>query len=273
MTKPRLAEIVVLAVGLSSVLLAQTRSFEVASVKLNKTDEPQSVPQMQPGGRVTLINRTLRYLVQFAYSSVDSPLHDRQIIGGPDWVDSDRFDITAKMEGNPPPGPETANVARVMLRGLLTERFQLTLRKESRELPVYALMLARPDRRLGPGLRRRDDSCEGFLPRPGIPDLNGNTPLCGYLRGGQGTLNYRGVSISSLLRPNVLGGLERIVIDRTQLPGLFDIDLTWAIDTSAFTDAPSMFTAVEEQLGLRLTPTRAPVDVVVIDGAQRPSPD
>jgi uncharacterized protein (TIGR03435 family) len=134
-------------------------------------------------------------------------------------------------------------------------------------------VLARPDRRLGPGLRARQDSCEGVTPRPGLPDLKEDRPLCGYLRGGQGTLSYRGVSISSLLRPSAIGGLDRIVIDQTRLQGHFDIDLTWAVDTSASADAPSIFTAVQEQLGLKLEPTRAPLEVLVIDDAQLPTPD
>jgi uncharacterized protein (TIGR03435 family) len=86
-------------------------------------------------------------------------------------------------------------------------------------------------------------------------------------------LNYRGVPISSLLRGSALGGLDRIVIDHTRLPGLFDIDLTWAVDAGAPAEAPSIFTAVQEQLGLRLQPTRASLQVLVIDDAQRLSPD
>jgi uncharacterized protein (TIGR03435 family) len=273
MKRRRLVDVTALVLGLSAVLSAQAPSFEVASIKLNKTGDPQSVPQLQPGGRMTLTNRTLRYLVEFAYSSIESPLHDLQILGGPDWVDRARFDITAKMEVNPPPGRENANLPRMMLRTLLAERFQLKLRTESRELPVYALVLARPESRLGPGLRPRQDSCEGSIPRPGSPDLKGDRPLCGYLRAGQGTLNYRGVSISSMLRPSALGGLDRIVIDQTRLQGLFDIDLTWAVDPGASADAPSIFTAVQEQLGLKLNPTRASVEVLVIQDAQLPTPD
>ena len=272
MKRSSLAACAVMA-GLGVLLDAQSPLFEVASIRLNKADEPQSVPQMQPGGRVTLTNRTLQYLVQFAYSTIESPLHDVQILGGPDWADKDRFDVTAKMEGNPPPRPETANLARMMMRGLLTERFQLKLHAEPKELPVYALVVARPNGQLGPGLRRRQDSCERFVPPPGGPDLTGNTPLCGYLRGGQGTLNYRGVSLSALFRPNALGGLDRLVIDRTQLQGLFDIDLTWAVETAISSDVPSLFTAVQEQLGLKPESQHAPVEVLVIDHAERPTPD
>lgn len=270
-----------LVLGLSAVLTAQAPSFEVASIKLNKTGDPQTVPQMQPGGRVTLINRTLRSLVQFAYSSLESQLHARQIVGGPDWTDTDRFDVVAKMEGSPAPGPAAANLGRVMMRTLLEDRFQLKLRIESRELPVYALVMARPDGRLGPGLRRRPEGdCASYVPRPGPPpDPNGTTPLCGFLRGGalggQGTLTYRGVSISQLARPGALTG-DRLVIDRTALPGIFDIDLSWAVEASAdtpSTETPSIFTAVQEQLGLKLEPARAPVEVLVIDRAEKPAPD
>lgn len=265
--------------GFSILLNAQAPSFEVASIKLNKTGEPQSVPQMQPGGRVTLINRTLRYLVQFAYSSLESQLHELQIVGGPDWADADRFDVVAKMEDSLGPRP-SANLARVMMRTLLTERFQLKLRTESRELPVYALVMARPDGRLGPGLRRRPDSdCVGFVPRPGSPDPNGTRPLCGFLRGGalggEGTLTYRGVPIRALARPGAMTR-DRLVIDQTKLSGIFDIDLTWAVEAGAndpSIELPSIFTAVQEQLGLKLEPTRAPVEVFVIDHAEKPTPD
>jgi uncharacterized protein (TIGR03435 family) len=275
MTRRTFVDATVVVLALSTMLLgAQSPpEFEVASVKPNGTNTPQSGPQMQPGGRLTLTNRTLRYLVQFAYSTIELPLHDFQIIGGPDWVDEDRFDVIAKMEGNPSPGPATANLARMMLRGALAERFQLKVRSESRELPVYALVVTGPTGQLGSGLRVRQDSCERFVPQPGGPDLKGTTPLCGYLRGGQGMLNFRGVPISALFRPNALGGLDRLVIDRTNLQGIFDIDLTWSVETAAADNAPSIFTAVQEQLGLKLEPTRAPVDVLVIESADKPTPD
>ncbi len=278
--KRRDIAMVALFVGLGAVLSAQAPSFEVASIKPNKTNEPQTVPQMQAGGRVTLINRTLRYLVQFAYSSLESQLHAFQVVGGPEWADTDRFDVVAKMEGSPAPVPATANLGRVMMRALLEERFGLKVRTESRELPVYALVVARRDGRLGPGLKRRPESdCAGNVPRQGPPDPNGTTPLCGFLSGGalggQGKLTYRGVSISQLARPGALTR-DRLVIDRTALSGLFDIDLTWAVEAAAgdpSTDAPSVFTAVQEQLGLKLEPAKAPVDVLVIDRAEKPTPD
>lgn len=271
MTRPGLVNVVVLVIGLSGVVITQAPSFEVASIKLNKTGDPQSVPPIQPG-RVTLINRTLRSLVQFAYS----PMEQLQIIGGPDWADSHRFDILAKMEGKPAPGRANAESARLMMRSLLANRFRLIVRRESRELPVYALIVARSDGRLGPGLRPRPDlKCEGFVPPPKLPDLKENAPLCGYLRGGQGSLNYRGVTISLLAGSFSGGRVDRIVVDQTQLNGLFDVDLTWADENGAggLADSPSIFTAVQEQLGLKLNPSRAPVEVLVIENAELPTPD
>ena len=105
-----------------------------------------------------------------------------------------------------------------------------------------------------------------------MPDPAGAAPLCGYLRGGQGTLTYRGVTIarlSSSLR------LDRLIVDQTQLTGLFDVDLAWSAESggAGANDAPSIFTAVQEQLGLKLEPKRAEVDVLVIESAQQPTPD
>jgi uncharacterized protein (TIGR03435 family) len=262
---------VALAIGAAAVLHGQAPAFEVASIKINTSGEAQSGPPFQPGGRVTLTNRTLRYLVQFAYSSIDAPVQDSQVVGGPDWVDRDRFDVVAKMEGSPPPEPATADRARVMLRTLLADRFQLTVRQEMRDLPVYALVAVRRDGRFGQGLRRRAEAnCDGFVPGRGMSDPNGAVPLCGYLRGGPASLTYRGVTIGRLassLR------LDRIVVDRTGLSGLFDVDLAWAPESAEVGDAPSIFTAVQEQLGLKLEATRGSVDVLAIESAERPTLD
>src|SRR5947207_14697142 len=95
---------------LSAIIAAQTPAFEVASVKLNKTGQGPFVLPIQPGGRVTLQYRTVRSLVQFAYSPIDSPLQESQIVGGPNWVDTDHFDVVAKMEDDPVPGRATAEL-------------------------------------------------------------------------------------------------------------------------------------------------------------------
>ena len=266
---------------LSAAMAAQTPAFEVASVKLNKTGQGPFVLPIQPGGRVTLQYRTVRSLVQFAYSPIDSPLQESQIVGGPDWVDADHFDIVAKMGGAPPPGRATAELVRMMVRSLLVQRFNAKLHTETREIPVYALVLLRKDGALASGLRRRSEpNCDWFKPGPGLPDPKGSAPLCGFMGGGQGRLNSRGITMVQLARGLAPARLDRIVIDNTGLTGLYDVDLEWGVNSSApitlapaSNDAPSIFTAVQEQLGLKLEPRRGPVDVLVIDRIDPPTPD
>jgi uncharacterized protein (TIGR03435 family) len=266
---------------LSAAIAAQTPAFEVASVKLNRTGQGPFVLPIQPGGRVTLQYRTLRSLVQFAYSPIDSPLQESQIVGGPDWVDADHFDIVAKMEGDPAPGRATAELVRMMVRTLLAQRFNAKLHTEIREIPVYALVLARNDGTLASGLRRRSElNCDWFKPGPGLPDPRGSAPLCGLLGGGQGRLNSRGITMAQLARALAPARLDRIVTDSTGLSGLYDVDLEWGVNSAApippapaSNDAPSIFTAVQEQLGLKLEPRRGPVDVLVIDRIEPPTPD
>ncbi len=260
-------------------------AFEVASVKPNKSLSALMGPPFQPGGRFTMTNRTLKALILFAYSG-SIPLQDDQISGGPNWIDSDRFDVVAKMEGDLPLPLGTATVQRVrlMLRTLLADRFRLTLHMETRDLPVYALTMASSDGRLGPQLRRSDIDCTKLPPPPSGP-LNPDAPLplCNFLSAGSGLLNFRGVPIGVLSR--LAANVGRLVIDRTGLTGNFDLDLTWTPDqltpgpalpaalARSAPDSPSIFTAVQEQLGLRLESTRAPVDVLVIDRAEQPTPD
>jgi uncharacterized protein (TIGR03435 family) len=165
----------------------------------------------------------------------------------------------------------------MMMRSLLADRFRLKVRSDSRELPVYALVVARTDGRLGPGLRRRaEGECEQAVVRGGPPpDPTGPTPLCGFLAANvQGNLSYRGVPISALTRPGALTR-DRIVVDRTKLSGIFDIDLAPAPPDVAGNpaDVPFVFTAVQEQLGLKLEPGKALVEVIVIDHAEKPTPD
>lgn len=255
-------------------------AFEVASVKVNKSGEGWSLP-FQPGGRVTQTNRTLRQMILFAYSFSPPPgitdgwFQDFQLVGGPAWAASDRFDIVAKMEGNPPRDRATDDLARLMLRTLLADRFQLRLNTETRELAVYALVLARSDGALGPRLRRQTFDCDNApsptsLPEPGGPPRR----PCGHLGHPHPTsLSYQGVGIERVaigLSPTV----GRVVIDRTGLRGRFDVDLDWGPALGAPAEsAPSIFTAVQEQLGLKLESQRGPVEVLVIQHAECPTPD
>lgn len=154
MTIPRMvaaAQFVIALVFAGALLSAQSRetpAVDVASVKRNHTGDTESASFVQPGGRYTATNVTLRTLIKTACSR-----HDEQVIAGPGWIDADRFDLAAKAEGYSTPSA-FRDRARLMLRPLLTDRFTLGVRHERREIAVYSLALARADGRFGPQFRR-----------------------------------------------------------------------------------------------------------------------
>ena len=149
-------------------------TFEVASIKPNKSGDGRVLIGFQPGGRFTATGITLRMLIAIAYGT-PQPLPNFRIIGGPGWIDSDRFDIVAKAEGDVPPGPDSP--IPLMIRAMLADRFKLVVHNESRELPIYALVKARSDGKLGPQLRPATVDCaalaaargRGGAPPPGGP--------------------------------------------------------------------------------------------------------
>jgi uncharacterized protein (TIGR03435 family) len=198
------------------------------------------------------------------------------------------FDITAKAGSDVPPGPAGVPQKLLMLQTLLAERFTLAVHHESREAPAYALVLARSDGRLGPRLRRSDLDCRTLLmARGGAPAPRlapGERPPCRANVRADGTLLAGGLTMSDFA--NTLSRLtNRIVTDRTGLAGGFDIDLQFnpeGVDGLAppgpagalpGRERPSIFTALEEELGLKLQSMRGQVDVLVIDYAERPGPD
>jgi uncharacterized protein (TIGR03435 family) len=236
---------------LGALLLTQSLpSFEVTSVKPN-TSGPNVRIQPAPGGRLTLTYTTLRIAASWAFD-----VQFFAVVGGPDWADTDRFDIAAKAEGSP-----SRRDVRLMLRSLLSDRFKLRTHVESREIPVYALVVDRNGAGT-PQLKRSDVECAAT-------PAAGPSP-CAFSADWR-SIHARGMPVSALTEP--LGGVTgRVIVDRTGLTGRFDYDVTWtpqALDAGA----SSFFTAVREQLGLRLEGTRAPVDVLVIDGAEKPMPD
>jgi uncharacterized protein (TIGR03435 family) len=250
-------------------------SFDVASVKPNKDGGPSSV-RVTPGGMLSVTNNNLRNIIRNAWN-----ISNDQIVGGPDWLDSDRFDITAKASR-----PFSQDEARGMLKALLAERFGLVTRNETRELPVYVLVLARKDGALGPQMRKSDLDCAalfaavtagGKMPER-LP--NGNLPCGISVRAAQGLVVASPASMEQLTR-NLVGGVGRIVVDKTGLQGYYDFTLNFAPESvpgapaapAADVTAPSLFTAMQEQLGLRLEPGREPVQVLVIDRAARPAAD
>ena len=253
-------------------------AFEVASIKENVSASDNASVRVQPGGRVSVSNNSLRNIIRNAYN-----VQNYQIIGGPDWVSSVRWDITAKAPDDAPP-----QQLLLMLRTLLADRFKLVIRNETREMPIYALTLARSDGQRGSQLRASSVDCAAIFAAAKAkgeappPTTNGR-PTCGT-RTTRGSMMTTGVAMADFAR-NLGPFTGRPVLDRTGLTGTYDLDLTWTpedappgLDGTAprsqpSSDGVSLYTAVQEQLGLKLDAQRGPVDVLVIDSAQRPVED
>jgi uncharacterized protein (TIGR03435 family) len=259
-------------------------SFDAVSIRPNISSGPggRSGGAMQPQ-RFFVQNATLKAIIRRAYGRPGRApgnmldLLDQQVSGGPDWVANDKFDITATTIG-----PTEEMQMRQMVQRTLAERFQLKAHWEKRELPVYLMTMARPDRRPGPGLTLKSDAdcakgrTEGApqMPQPGVP---APPPNCGAIQFGPGQLIAGGVPmewvVSTFTNVPVITGIDRPVLDRTSLAGNYAFALKFAGPQNAnpVPDRPQFMTAVQEQLGLRLEATRAPVDVLVIDSVSRPS--
>ena len=262
--------------------------FEVASIRQNTSDDRARMGA-QPGGRVTVTNTPVRDLIAAAYGMYSAPamIHAR-ILGGPDWLDADRYDIKAKASGEFQFGPDgPPKDMLLMLRALLEDRFKLKMHFETRELPTYDLVLARTDRTLGPELRKSNVDCDavsaarraGQAPPPRGPI---EPPPCALISGPARTI--AGAASMQQLATNLTARVERPVVDKTGLTDRFDFMLTLTPDQRPLPQAPpglppidpngpGLFTALQEQLGLKLVPSKAPTDVLVIDGVEHPTPD
>jgi len=293
---PRSTSALLLLLALATGAAAQTAapaqttasrpSFEVASVKPNITGRRSG--NIQPG-RLAQGGVTLRQLARMAYGT-------NQIVGGPGWIDSELFDIEGKgsfdlsgFVGGPDGSPPRVYL---MLQQLLEDRFKLAVHKAMQERPVYALVTARRDREPGPQLKPSTFDCDahvaaivksGDLSGPSAPGSPPPAmPRCA-LGGGPGHLIADSIELSGLANA-LSSSTDRVVIDRTDLRGRFNVDLQWTPElvgpapaanaNAAATDAaPALVTAIREQLGLKLEPTTASIEVLVIDGATRPSPN
>lgn len=270
--------------------------FDVASVKVNKSGSTMMGMRPLPTS-FSMTNLPLRALIYQAYR-----LSTYQLVGGPSWIDSERFDIVAKApEGSRP------DQTPLMLRGLLAERFKLKVHGETREAQIYALTLARSDGKLGPKLSKTTDDCEKILaerraaaraggpgPVPFTPPGPNEKPVCTFsmrptpVPDGPPLLTFRagGQSLPTLVS-QISSFLNKRVIDRTGLTGLYDFELQFSMGTQMplTTQAPSgntptapiddgatMFDAVRE-LGLKLESKRGPVEHLVIDSVEKPTED
>jgi uncharacterized protein (TIGR03435 family) len=252
------------------VAIAQTDAapkFEVASIKRSAPDS-EAFMLAHPGGRLEISRATLKTLTAFAWR-----LQSFQVAGGPAWVRSEHFSIQAKAIADP--GEDTL---LLMTQALLAERFSLKLHFETKEQPVYFLAAGKTGKRLTTGLQvTTEGSCvrvENAVP----PDPR----ACGSVGLGMNHLEAHEISMARLAEA-LSRVLDRKVIDRTGRPEKFNLSLRWAPDEHQALptndaivlppDTPDIFTALREQLGLKLEPGKAPIKLLVIDHAGRPSVD
>ena len=268
----------------ASAALAQTPAFEVSSVKPNTSGARNSSSSTLPGGRgFRATNVTLRQLILSAYR-----LRPLQLLGGPSWLDSERFDIDARAPENGP-SDQVLN----MLRAMLADRFKLVVHNETKDQPIYALVLARADKTLGPQLKSSTVDCSpGSLARAGGGGAGVGAPAapvvsqpisCGTntnVSNAGGIMKAGARSMSDLATTLASFVADRMVVDQTGLSGIFDLELRWTPDNlqpaapdpaAATPDAPSIFAALQEQLGLKLESRRGPVEFLVIDSVERPT--
>jgi uncharacterized protein (TIGR03435 family) len=244
-------------------------AFDVASVKRNTSGTTQANAQVQPNG-VNLVNLPLRAIIGLAYG----PLNPATSIEGPAWINTARFDIVARTAGEVP-----SAALRGMLQALLAERFMLAAHTEKRRLATQALVLARPDGRLGPQFRRSGVDCTGVgAGGSGAADSAGRPPGdCAPRPGGLGRIIIVGRPVSQLASLLTLAMMQT-VRDKTGLTGPYDIELSYApmfvpesVLEPAQLDRPPLFTALQEQLGLKLEPQQEDADVLIIDRVELPT--
>ena len=242
----------VLAWLAAHTVAAQTPSpaFEVASVKANSSGQAVMRLTAPPGtGRFDATNISARILILNAYG-----LRDVQLAGAPAWTESERFDVAGRTAAS-----ATRDEISAMVRTLLADRFRLRTHRETREMPTYALVAATADKRLGPGLKTSTAETRTNISPTSIKAVSM-------------TMARLALSLSAVV--------GRVVTDETGLQDAYDLELTFAREgplppgaPPADPDAPSIFTALREQLGLRLEGRRGPVEVLVVDGIERPTPD
>ena len=242
----------------------------VASVKPNNAVDARTFSEYSAGGRLTATAVTVGYLLRIAYR-----IQPYQLVGAPPWISTRRYDIAAKIEDNPAPSQQT------LLRALLKDRFKLAVHDETREMPVFALVIARSDGRLGPQLNKSSFDCAAYMAGPHAPPDPGRTPNCAT-RIGLGSLSGKAIPMTQLAA-SLAPFVSRFTVDKTGLTGGFDVELTWTPDQpsptsagGAMPDAPpnsgtSIFAALQEQHGLKLISEKGPVAVLVVDHLEEPS--
>lgn len=271
MIRKLLLEAVLVATSIVS-LLGQTQSeqklfaFEVASIKPN-TSGTTAMRINWPRGRFTAVNVTTREFVQAAYK-----LEPFRLDGGPGWFNADRFNVEATLPANTVIAQARGmpDAIRAMMQALLLDRFMFRAHWEQRQQTVYDLVLAKRNGQFGPNLQKSHADCDAVLAaaRAGRP---APTPSQCRVQRAPGKIVADGYFMAQVA-DTLASLLQQTVTDHTGLVGRYDIDLTWAVDPTTDSGA-SLFTALQEQLGLKLESTKAPVAVLVIDHVERPTPD
>src|SRR5258708_6329833 len=249
-------------------------SFEVASIRPSSSEDRRPLINMQPSGRCVARNATVKRLITVAYR-----IKHFQISGGPKWIDSDFFDIAAT-----PAGPlAKPDQFQAMLQALLAERFHLVIRRETKEMPVYALVAAKG----GPKIKEALDSDPAIIDPGGrAPEGAPRRPPITRIR--RGSLTAQGIEMLAFV-DTLSNFLGRAVLDRTGLSGRYDVKLQWTTDENQVAMfevmgvpegfgapppdplGPSLFTALQEQLGLRLETQKGPLEMLVIERVEKPS--
>lgn len=269
-------------------------SFEAASIKQNKDGGPGAGIQRQAGGRFRTINApVVPLLITFAYQ-----LQGYQLVldAVPDWARNDRWDIVAKFPGDPPPVNPAAGADHMMLatRTLLADRFKLKFHREQRDMDTYQLVMARPGGKPGAGLTPNDEcspQAQAARRAAAGPDASQGPPLradgsviaCGF-QSGPGRFRLNGSTMGQFAL-GISARVGRQVIDRTGLTGEWSAELSFqppaggpppppGVEPPPFDpNAPDLFTALQEQLGLKLESTKGKVDVFIVDSIERPTED
>jgi len=265
-------------------------SFEVATVKPGDPGQRGSSIMNQPGGRLVIRGMPLLGLITFAYR-----VRTFQVSGGPGWISTDRWDMEARAEEGsiPPqtgiPDPNTPDPMALRLQSLLEDRFQLKIHRETKDFPIYELSIAKG----GSKMKLSEDQTPYKPPERGAPppppmQPGGTMPRFSF-RTGRGSMEAVAMDIANIVQ-SFSSQLGRTVVDKTGLKGLYDLKLQWTPDAPVQggpgglagpggpeaappidPNGPSIFTAIQEQLGLKLDSTKGPVDVLVVDSVQKPT--
>lgn len=248
----RVRTAIVLACGALSWLAMQAQPsqpptapcpFEVASVKINQTGSDSRSFTTSPGGLFIAKNIPIRLLISRAYGVAGS-----QISGGPGWIDSEKYDIDARASTT---SEMTTDEVRPCLQSLLTERLKFKFHRETRQESVLSLVVAKG------GPKFKED------PKAGSPSISASSS------GGKASIVGKNVTIDRLAE-YLSTRAGHPVLNNTGLSGKYDFSIEWAMDETA-DSGPSIFTAIEDQLGLKLNPTKGPVEVIAIDSVEHPT--